>query len=85
MNIIDLTGALTLYDLNKALSARGIVLALTGRNEQLLKWMRMQQGSSESSPVRLFQNRRLALEAYRDATAAEQTISENNPDKAAKP
>jgi len=64
MNNIDLTGALMLYDLSKTLAARGIVLALTGRAGQILKWMRMQQGGSESLPVRLFQNRRLALEAY---------------------
>lgn len=68
MNNIDLTGAMMLYDLNKALAARGIVLALTGRNEQISKWMRMQHGGSESPPVRLFRNRRLALEAYRDAS-----------------
>jgi len=67
MNNIDLTGAMMLYDLGKALAARGIVLALTGRVGQIMKWMRMQQSDSNSPPVRLFQNRRLALEAYRDA------------------
>jgi len=64
MNNIDLTGALMLYDLSKTLAERGIVMALTGRTEQIMKWMRMQQGDSESLPVRLFPNRRLALEAY---------------------
>ena len=65
MNNIDLTGALMLYDLGKSLAARGIVLALTGRAEQIMKWMRMRQGDGEAPPMRLFQNRRLALEAYR--------------------
>ncbi|MDR2173772.1 MAG: SulP family inorganic anion transporter [Burkholderiales bacterium] len=73
INSIDLTGALMLYDLSKILAARGVVLALTGRTEQITKWMRMQRGDSESLPVRLFQNRRLALEAYRDAVAAGKT------------
>ncbi|MDR0247970.1 MAG: STAS domain-containing protein, partial [Burkholderiales bacterium] len=72
MNNIDLTGALMLYDLSKTLAARGIVLALTGRTEQTMKWMRMQRGDNKSLPVRLFQNRRLALEAYRDVIAAEE-------------
>jgi MFS superfamily sulfate permease-like transporter len=65
INNIDLTGALMLYDLSKALAARGIVLAFTGRTEQIMKWMRMKQSVNEPLPVRLFQNRRLALEAYR--------------------
>ena len=64
MNNIDLTGAMMLYNLGKALASRGIVLALTGRVEQVMKWMRMRQGDDESPPVRLFQNRRTALEAY---------------------
>jgi MFS superfamily sulfate permease-like transporter len=70
MNNIDLTGALMLYGLGKALAARGIVLALTGRAEQIMKWMRMQESDSESTSVRLFENRLLALEAYREAIAA---------------
>jgi high affinity sulfate transporter 1 len=77
INNIDLTGALMLYDLSKTLAARGIVLALTGRAGQIMKWMRMQQGDSESSQIRLFQNRRLALEAYRDMLAAEENKSKN--------
>jgi MFS superfamily sulfate permease-like transporter len=71
INHIDLTGALMLYDLSKTLAGRGIVLALTGRTEQITKWMRMQRSDTETLPVRLFQNRRLALEAYRDVIAAE--------------
>jgi len=68
MNNIDLTGALMLYELGKTLSERGIVMALTGRTEQITKWMQMQRGGGgESSPVRLFQNRLLALAAYRNA------------------
>ncbi|MDR2710920.1 MAG: sulfate permease [Burkholderiales bacterium] len=66
INNIDLTGALMLYDLGKTLAARGIVLALTGRSEKIMKWMRMQRGGNETLPIRLFQNRRLALEAYRN-------------------
>jgi MFS superfamily sulfate permease-like transporter len=73
MNNIDLTGALMLYDLSKALAKRDIVLALTGRTEQFMKWMRMQQGENESLPAQLFQNRRLALEAFRNAIASEET------------
>jgi len=69
MNNIDLTGALMLYDLNKQLAKRGIVMALTGRTEQIRKWIRMQPDDGKSQPVRLFENRRRALEAYRDATA----------------
>jgi high affinity sulfate transporter 1 len=65
INNIDLTGALMLYDLSKALAARGMVLAMTARAGQIMKWMRMQQRGHESSPIRLFQNRMLALEAYR--------------------
>jgi len=72
MNNIDLTGALMLYDLSKTLAARGIVLALTGRDGQITKWMRMQRSDSEALPVRLFQNRRLALEAYREEVAEEE-------------
>ncbi|MCL2297815.1 MAG: SulP family inorganic anion transporter [Proteobacteria bacterium] len=72
INNIDLTGALMLYDLSKTLAARGVVLALTGRSEKIMKWMRMQRGDNTSLPVRLFQNRRLALEAYRDMIAAEE-------------
>ena len=72
INNIDLTGAMMLYELGKALASRGIVLALTGRTGQIMKWMRMKQGGDEPLPVRLFQNRRLALEAYRDATAKEE-------------
>ncbi|MDR2016464.1 MAG: SulP family inorganic anion transporter, partial [Burkholderiales bacterium] len=72
INNIDLTGALMLYDLAKTLAARGVVLALTGRTEQIMKWMGMQRGGGESLPVRLFQNRRLALEAYRNMIAEEE-------------
>jgi high affinity sulfate transporter 1 len=68
MNNIDLTGALMLYDLSKALATHGITLALTGRTEQITKWMRMQKGEGESLPVLLFQNRKLALEAFRKTT-----------------
>ena len=68
MNNIDLTGALMLYDLSKTLAARNITLALTGRTEQITKWMKMKKSDGESLPVRLFQNRKLALEAYRNAT-----------------
>ena len=75
MNNIDLTGALMLYDLGKALAARGIVMALTGRADQIIKWMRMQRGDCESMPVRLFQNRLLALEAYRTAMTAKKPES----------
>ena len=69
INNIDLTGAMMLYDLSKSLLERGVVLALTGRSEQIMKWMRMKQGDSEPLPVRLFQNRLLAFEAYRDTMA----------------
>jgi hypothetical protein len=34
--------------------------------------MGMQRGGGESLPVRLFQNRRLALEAYRNMIAEEE-------------
>ena len=72
MNNIDLTGAMMLYDLSKTLEARRIVLALTGRTGQVMKWVQMRHGGSKSMPVRLFQNRRMALEAYRaTATAVE--------------
>jgi MFS superfamily sulfate permease-like transporter len=67
MNNIDLTGALMLYDLNKALAARGIVMALTGRTEQIRKWIRMQPDDGKVQPIRLFDNRRLALDAYRNS------------------
>ncbi|MCL2872603.1 MAG: SulP family inorganic anion transporter [Betaproteobacteria bacterium] len=72
INNIDLTGALMLYDLSKTLAARGIVMALTGRDGQITKWMRMQRSDSEALAVRLFQNRRLALEAYRKEVATEE-------------
>ncbi len=80
MNNIDLTGALMLNDLSKALAARGVIVALTGRTEQIMKWMRMHHVDSESLPVRLFQNRRLALEAYRNVMAAEEKKN-NGPAK----
>ncbi|MDR0250368.1 MAG: SulP family inorganic anion transporter [Burkholderiales bacterium] len=80
INNIDLTGALMLYDLSKTLAARGVVLALTGRTEQITKWMRMQRGDNKSLPVRLFQDRRLALEAYRDMVATEEKrLGESKP------
>ncbi|MCL2310042.1 MAG: SulP family inorganic anion transporter [Proteobacteria bacterium] len=78
INNIDLTGALALYDLGKTLAARGVVLALTGRAEKIMKWMRMQRGDNTSLPVRLFQNRRLALEAYREMIATEEKRLEGN-------
>ena len=69
INNIDLTGALMLYDLSKTLAARGMVLAMTARAGQIMKWMRMKQGGLEASPIRLFQNRMMALEAFRRESA----------------
>jgi high affinity sulfate transporter 1 len=84
INNIDLTGALMLYDLAKTLAARGIVLALTGRTEKIVKWMGMQRGGGESLPVRLFQNRRLALEAYHRMIAEEEEAKTKELDGAEK-
>lgn len=70
LNNIDLTGAMMLYDLSKTLAARGIVVALTGRSEQITKWMRMHKIDDETMRVRLFPNRVLALDAFRKETAA---------------
>ncbi|MDR1529278.1 MAG: SulP family inorganic anion transporter [Burkholderiales bacterium] len=65
LNNIDLTGAMMLYELSKTLSARGIVIALTGRSEQITRWMRIHQVDDKEMNVRLFPNRRLAFRSFR--------------------
>jgi len=69
LNNIDLTGAMMLEDLNRLLAERGIVLALSSRSEQIGKWMRMNQRADDMSrKIRLFDNRRSALDAFYQET-----------------
>ncbi len=75
LNNIDLTGAMMLDDLSRLLAQRGIVFAFSSRSEQVTKWAELNYREDAGKKIRVFGNRRQALEAfYRDGAVKEEHI-----------
>jgi high affinity sulfate transporter 1 len=64
---MDLTGALAIEQLQKALAARGIQLVIAGRTAQLLDWLRTRKIDPQSTGIQFYPSRQIALIAYREA------------------
>jgi high affinity sulfate transporter 1 len=64
---MDLTGALAIDQLQKALAARDIQLVIAGRTAQLLDWLGRRSIDPESTGILFYPSRQVALLAYREA------------------
>lgn len=72
LNNIDLTGAMMLDDLSRQLAGRGIVFGFSSRSEQMTKWVELDRHEDAGEKIRIFDNRRQALEAFYQETAVKE-------------